>query len=87
MHLFPVSLPQGGFAKCYLFTEATNEENYAGKVVAKSSLKKERAKQKVRSITVLDVYPPQCAEFGRKRGRSRALGGTQQERVVAVPNA
>ena len=38
---------QGGFAKCYKFTELSRNRVVAGKVVAKSSLTKSRAKQKL----------------------------------------
>ena len=40
-------LGKGGFARCYLFTCCETMEIYAGKVVAKKSLKKKRAKQKL----------------------------------------
>jgi hypothetical protein len=40
-------LLQGGFARCYEFTNLDNNKVYAGKVVVKSSLTKPKAKQKV----------------------------------------
>lgn len=39
---------QGGFAKCYLFTDADSGKKWACKIVAKSSLTKNRHKEKVR---------------------------------------
>lgn len=39
---------QGGFAHCYYFVNLQTEKSCAGKVVAKSSLVKSRAKAKVR---------------------------------------
>ena len=41
---------QGGFAHCYHFTYKARGLMLAGKVVAKASLDKERAKQKVRGV-------------------------------------
>ncbi len=41
-------LGKGGFAKCYLLTDLETNKLYAGKVVAKASLSKHRAKEKVR---------------------------------------
>lgn len=38
---------QGGFAKCYLGTAIPSKEQYALKVVLKSTLSKPKAKQKV----------------------------------------
>lgn len=40
-------LGKGGFAKCYQFTDADTGRIWAGKVVAKSSLVKQRHKAKV----------------------------------------
>ena len=40
-------LGKGGFAKCYEFSCVENKKTFAGKVVAKSSLVKSRAKQKL----------------------------------------
>ena len=40
-------LGKGGFARCYTLTSQTTGHVYAGKVVAKSSLKKEKAQQKL----------------------------------------
>jgi serine/threonine protein kinase len=40
-------LGKGGFARCYTLTSLTTGNVYAGKVVAKSSLKKEKAQQKL----------------------------------------
>ena len=40
-------LGKGGFAKCYEFNCMENKKVFAGKVVAKSSLVKSRAKQKL----------------------------------------
>lgn len=42
-------LGKGGFARCYKFTSVEKNRVHAGKVVAKSSLTKSRAKQKVRT--------------------------------------
>jgi hypothetical protein len=39
---------QGGFAKCYLFTNMADHGAWAGKVVSKSALIKPKAKAKVR---------------------------------------
>jgi hypothetical protein len=39
---------QGGFAKCFLGTLIPSKQQYALKIVAKSTLAKTRAKQKVR---------------------------------------
>ena len=57
-------LGKGGFAKCYEFVCAENKKNFAAKVIAKSSLVKSRAKQKLISeikkikseLTNLDFY-------------------------------
>ena len=38
---------KGGFAKCYEFSCAENKKTFAGKVIAKSSLVKSRAKKKL----------------------------------------
>lgn len=40
-------LGKGGFAKCYEFECADNQKTFAAKVIAKSSLTKDRAKQKL----------------------------------------
>ena len=40
-------LGKGGFARCYLFTDLETNENFAGKVVQKSSLKRSRAREKL----------------------------------------
>ena len=45
----PPPLLQGGFAKCFLGTSLQSRTQYALKIVAKSSLVKPRAKQKVRA--------------------------------------
>ena len=42
-------LGKGGFARCYAMTSEESKRVYAGKVVAKSSLLKSRAKQKLLS--------------------------------------
>jgi len=42
-------LGKGGFAKCYKFVRVGCNVHFAGKVVEKCSLKKERAKQKLLS--------------------------------------
>jgi polo-like kinase 1 len=42
-------LGKGGFAKCYVGTSLITHTNYAIKLVAKSSLQKARAKQKLQS--------------------------------------
>ncbi len=43
-------LGKGGFARCYEFTNCENGKTYAAKVVAKSSLLKEKTKNKVSRI-------------------------------------
>ena len=40
-------LGKGGFAKCYEFECASNQKTFAAKVIAKTSLIKDRAKQKL----------------------------------------
>ena len=50
--LFPLSPHQGGFAQCYKLTDVQNRMTYAGKIVAKASLKQHRAKEKVRRLAV-----------------------------------
>lgn len=40
-------LGKGGFAKCYEVTNMENKKVLAAKIIAKSSLKRKRAKQKV----------------------------------------
>jgi len=42
-------LGKGGFAKCYEVTNMDNKRQLAAKIIAKSSLKRKRAKQKVTS--------------------------------------
>ena len=42
-------LGEGGFAKCYKFTCSENNKTFAGKVLAKSSLVKSKAKEKLNS--------------------------------------
>ena len=42
-------LGKGGFAKCYEVTNTDNKRQLAAKIIAKSSLKRKRAKQKVTS--------------------------------------
>jgi polo-like kinase 1 len=42
-------LGKGGFAKCYEFTNLDNKRVSASKIIAKSSLTKSRAKQKLMS--------------------------------------
>jgi len=43
-------LGKGGFAKCYELIEVKTKKIFAAKVIPKSSLKKKRAKQKVKII-------------------------------------
>ena len=51
--LFSPLLPQGGFAKCYELKNMTTKEVLAGKVVAKSQLKKSDQKEKIcQEITI-----------------------------------
>ena len=40
-------LGKGGFAKCYLVTNMENNTQLAAKIIAKNSLTKNRARQKV----------------------------------------
>jgi polo-like kinase 1 len=40
-------LGKGGFAKCFEFTNLETKKLYASKIIQKSSLQKQRAKQKV----------------------------------------
>ncbi|EDQ84288.1 polo kinase [Monosiga brevicollis MX1] len=42
-------LGKGGFAQCYKLTDSMTKRVYAGKIVAKSSLSKHRAKEKLKS--------------------------------------
>ena len=58
-------LGKGGFAKCYEFTCAENRKNFAAKVVAKSSLVKSRAKQKLISEIKIhkSLHHPQIVAF------------------------
>jgi hypothetical protein len=42
----PVDI-QGGFARCYVLTSLETNRNYCGKIVAKDSLVKQKAKDKV----------------------------------------
>jgi hypothetical protein len=42
-------LGKGGFAKCYEVTNMDNKKVLAAKIIAKSSLKRKRAKQKVKA--------------------------------------
>jgi hypothetical protein len=52
---------QGGFARCYQFHCVEKSADLAGKVVAKSSLARERARLKVRHMTRKRVVVPcQC---------------------------
>lgn len=46
-------LGKGGFAKCYIGTLASTKRTYALKIVAKSTLAKTRAKQKVHLSRIL----------------------------------
>ena len=46
-------LGKGGFAKCYEVTNMENKKVLAAKIIAKSSLKRKRAKQKVPYYYVL----------------------------------
>ena len=41
-------LGKGGFAKCFLFTDIETSEVFAAKIIAKSSLVKTRARERVR---------------------------------------
>ena len=47
-------LGKGGFAKCYELKDMDTGEILAGKIVAKSTLTKHRAKEKVRVGSVRD---------------------------------
>jgi serine/threonine protein kinase len=49
---------QGGFAKCYMFTSLSKNKILAGKVVLKSSLVKERAKQKL--LAEIKIHRDMC---------------------------
>lgn len=54
---------QGGFAYCYQFTLAAREMVLAGKVVAKKSLSRERARQKVSTPFFCEQNPSFCSFF------------------------
>ena len=58
-------LGKGGFAKCYEFTSAESKKIFAGKVIAKSSLVKSRAKQKLISEIKIhkSLHHPQIVAF------------------------
>ena len=58
-------LGKGGFAKCYEFNCAENKKTFAGKVIAKSSLVKSRAKQKLISEIKIhkSLHHPQIVAF------------------------
>ena len=58
-------LGKGGFAKCYEFNCAENKKVFAGKVIAKSSLVKSRAKQKLISEIKIhkSLHHPQIVAF------------------------
>ena len=58
-------LGKGGFAKCYEFICAENKKVFAGKVIAKSSLVKSRAKQKLISEIKIhkSLHHPQIVAF------------------------
>jgi hypothetical protein len=56
---------QGGFAKCYQFISLNTGTECAGKVVAKTSLQKERTKQKVCHQAVQVVRPASLTAFAR----------------------
>ena len=58
-------LGKGGFAKCYEFTCVENKKLFAGKVIAKSSLVKSRAKQKLISEIKIhkSLHHPQIVAF------------------------
>ena len=58
-------LGKGGFAKCYEFTCTENKKIFAAKVVAKSSLVKSRAKQKLISEIKIhkSLHHPQIVAF------------------------
>ena len=58
-------LGKGGFAKCYEFVCAENKKNFAAKVIAKSSLVKSRAKQKLISEIKIhkSLHHPQIVAF------------------------
>ena len=58
-------LGKGGFAKCYEFSCAENKRVFAGKVIAKSSLVKSRAKQKLISEIKIhkSLHHPQIVAF------------------------
>lgn len=79
---------QGGFAKCFLFTDLGANYHCAGKVVAKSTLKKERAKQKVRhrcsyrAPTQLTAPPAPRAALGQLLAEIKIHKSLDHERVV-----
>jgi hypothetical protein len=54
------SVSQGGFAKCYLGTAIPSKQQYALKIVLKSTLSKPKAKQKV-SLSFFVVNESACA--------------------------
>jgi polo-like kinase 1 len=58
-------LGKGGFAKCYEFVCAENKKVFAAKVIAKSSLVKSRAKQKLISEIKIhkSLHQPQIDAF------------------------
>ena len=50
------ALGRGGFAKCYEVTNLESKKVLAAKIIAKSSLSRSRAKQKVNIIKHLLLY-------------------------------
>ena len=58
-------LGKGGFAKCYEFSCTENKKIFAGKIIAKSSLVKSRAKQKLISEIKIhkSLHHPQIVAF------------------------
>ncbi len=49
-------LGKGGFAKVYMCTSMDTNKTYAVKIVPKANLKKTRARQKVRSISIENIF-------------------------------
>ena len=56
---------QGGFARCYMFTSLSKSKVVAGKVVLKSTLTKERARQKLLAEIKIhrDMNHPSIVKF------------------------
>ncbi len=50
------TLGRGGFAKCYEITSIENKKVLAAKIIAKNSLSRSRAKQKVKYLDILSLF-------------------------------